>query len=172
MTERALLLVLPGSDGESLPGRDEIVGLLRERNFAIVGEKSRTLSAEEAHSFYAEHDGTAQYAPLVAAIRAGPVAAFALELPNAVAALSELVAANPMNGLHVAPPADVARELKFFFPEGAREVAQGDRRRAGGGAGLGRWGAPAALERAPESLALHFSFSASSQLRPAPARRD
>lgn len=115
MSSRVLLLVLPSGEA---PEAESVVAALRKRNFAILGLKTLSISAEDAQAFYAKHDGTALFAPLVAAITAGPLVAFALELPNATAVLNELIAAEGMSSLHVSPPADVSRELKFFFPEG------------------------------------------------------
>ncbi|KAJ1633248.1 nucleoside diphosphate kinase [Pavlovales sp. CCMP2436] len=118
MLGSALLICLPGDAGEA-PAADGVATALREKDFAIR-QKMVTLSVEEAAAFYAEHDGTAQFAQLVAALSRGPLVAFALELPGAAAALAALgstPAFAPPLAYHISPPADVQRELKFFFPE-------------------------------------------------------
>lgn len=163
---RSLVLILPG--GAEPPDAEGLLAALRERNFAILGKKTLTLSAEDAAAFYAEHDGMPAFAPLVAAITAGPLVALALELPNASAVLEEVVALDGLPKLHVSPLADVPRELKFFFPEGqcarssvdtavpcgARSLAVPSRVRAH------------ARQRAPASPPLRLRHAQSSRARP------
>lgn len=87
--ERTLVLVKPDGVQRGLIG--EIVGRFERKGLKVVGIRLLTVSRALAEEHYAVHAERHFYADLVDFITSGPVAALALEGPDAVAAVRRMV---------------------------------------------------------------------------------
>ncbi len=87
--ERTLVLVKPDGVQRGLIG--EIVGRFERKGLKIVGLRLLHVPRELAERHYAVHGGKHFYASLVEFITSGPVAAVALEGPDAIATVRRLV---------------------------------------------------------------------------------
>jgi nucleoside-diphosphate kinase len=93
--ERTLVLVKPDGVQRGLIG--EIIGRFERKGLKVVGLRLLTVPQEMAERHYAVHAGKHFYAGLVEFITAGPVAAIALEGPDAIATVRRLVGATMPN---------------------------------------------------------------------------
>jgi nucleoside-diphosphate kinase len=93
--ERTLVLVKPDGVQRGLIG--EILGRLERKGLKVVGLRFLTVPREMAEQHYAVHAGKHFYAGLVEFINSGPVAAVAVEGPDAVAVVRKLVGATMPN---------------------------------------------------------------------------
>lgn len=133
--ETTLVLFKPDALHRGLVGR--ILSRFEDKGLQIVGLRMMTMSPELAARHYAEHVGKPFYAGLVAFMTASPLVALALRGPQAVATVRKLMGktfgleAEPgtlrgdfgcsksFNLLHGSDsPANAARELALFFPDG------------------------------------------------------
>jgi nucleoside-diphosphate kinase len=87
--ERTLVLVKPDGVQRGLIG--DIIGRFERKGLKVVGLRLLTVSQEMAERHYAVHLGKHFYAGLVEFITSGPVAAVALEGPDAIAVVRRLV---------------------------------------------------------------------------------
>jgi nucleoside-diphosphate kinase len=87
--ERTLVLVKPDGVQRGLIG--EILGRFERKGLKVVGLRLLTVSREMAERHYAVHAGKHFYDGLVEFITSGPVAAIALEGPDAIATVRRLV---------------------------------------------------------------------------------
>jgi len=87
--ERTLVLVKPDGVQRGLIG--EIIGRFERKGLKVVGLRLLGVPREMAERHYAVHAGRHFYAGLVEFITAGPVAAIALEGPDAIATVRRLV---------------------------------------------------------------------------------
>ena len=87
--ERTLVLVKPDGVQRGLIG--EILARFERKGLKVVGLRLLTVPREMAERHYAVHAGKPFYAGLVEFITSGPVAAFALEGPDAIATVRRLV---------------------------------------------------------------------------------
>lgn len=87
--ERTLVLVKPDGVQRGLVG--EILSRFERKGLKVVGLRLLTVSREMAERHYAVHAGKHFYAGLVEFITSGPVAAIALEGPDAIATVRRLV---------------------------------------------------------------------------------
>ena len=87
--ERTLVLVKPDGVQRGLIG--DIIGRFERKGFKVVGLRLLWVPREMAERHYAVHAGKHFYAGLVEFITAGPVAAVALEGPDAIATVRRLV---------------------------------------------------------------------------------
>ena len=87
--ERTLVLIKPDGLQRGLVG--EIVGRFERKGLKLVGLRMLDVSRALAERHYAVHEGKHFYAGLVDFITAGPVAAVALEGPDAVATVRRMV---------------------------------------------------------------------------------
>lgn len=87
--ERTLVLVKPDGVQRGLIG--DILGRFERKGLKVVGLRLLTVPREMAERHYAVHAGKHFYAGLVEFITSGPVAAFALEGPDAIATVRRLV---------------------------------------------------------------------------------
>jgi nucleoside-diphosphate kinase len=87
--ERTLVLIKPDGVQRGLVG--EIVGRFERKGLKLVGLRMLDVSGELAERHYAVHAGKHFYAGLVEFITSGPVAAVALEGPDAIAVVRRLV---------------------------------------------------------------------------------
>jgi nucleoside-diphosphate kinase len=93
--ERTLVLVKPDGVQRGLIG--EIIGRFERKGLKVVGLRLLTVPQEMSERHYAVHAGKHFYAGLVEFITAGPVAAIALEGPDAIATVRRLVGATMPN---------------------------------------------------------------------------
>jgi nucleoside-diphosphate kinase len=87
--ERTLVLVKPDGVQRGLIG--EIIGRFERKGLKVVGLRLLTVPRDMAEEHYAVHAGKHFYAGLVEFITSGPVAAVALEGPDAIATVRRLV---------------------------------------------------------------------------------
>jgi nucleoside-diphosphate kinase len=87
--QRTLVLAKPDAVQRGLIG--EIIGRFERKGLKIVGLRLVDVSREMAEEHYAVHAGKHFYAGLVDFITSGPVAAFALEGPDAIAVVRRMV---------------------------------------------------------------------------------
>jgi nucleoside-diphosphate kinase len=87
--ERTLVLIKPDGVQRGLVG--EIVGRFERKGLKLVGLRMLDVSRELAERHYAVHAGKHFYAGLVEFITSGPVAAVALEGPDAIATVRRMV---------------------------------------------------------------------------------
>jgi nucleoside-diphosphate kinase len=87
--ERTLVLVKPDGVQRGLIG--EIIGRFERKGLKVVGLRLLDVPREMAERHYAVHAGKHFYDGLVEFITAGPVAAVALEGPDAIATVRRLV---------------------------------------------------------------------------------
>jgi nucleoside-diphosphate kinase len=87
--ERTLVLVKPDGVQRGLIG--EILGRFERKGLKVVGLRLLTVPREMAERHYAVHAGKHFYDGLVEFITSGPVAAIALEGPDAIATVRRLV---------------------------------------------------------------------------------
>jgi nucleoside-diphosphate kinase len=93
--ERTLVLVKPDGVQRGLIG--EIIGRFERKGLKVAGLRLLTVPQEMAERHYEVHAGKHFYAGLVEFITAGPVAAIALEGPDAIATVRRLVGATMPN---------------------------------------------------------------------------
>ena len=87
--ERTLVLVKPDGVQRGLIG--EIVARFERKGLKVVGLRMLDVSRSLAERHYAVHAGKHFYPDLVAFITSGPVAAVALEGPDAIATVRRMV---------------------------------------------------------------------------------
>ncbi|MCC6618618.1 MAG: nucleoside-diphosphate kinase [Chloroflexi bacterium] len=87
--ERTLVLAKPDAVQRGLIG--EIIGRFERKGLKVVGLKLVSVSRELAETHYAVHAGKPFYPGLVEFITSGPVAALALEGPDAIAVVRRMV---------------------------------------------------------------------------------
>ena len=87
--ERTLVLVKPDGVQRGLVG--EIVARFERKGLKVVGLRLMQVEPELAERHYAVHAGKHFYAGLIEFITSGPVAAVALEGPDAIATVRRMV---------------------------------------------------------------------------------
>jgi len=87
--ERTLVLVKPDGVQRALVG--EIIGRFERKGLKLVGLRMLDVSRDLAQRHYAVHAGKHFYEGLVEFITSGPVAAVALEGPDAIATVRRMV---------------------------------------------------------------------------------
>ena len=134
--QRTLVLAKPDAVQRGLIG--EIIGRFERKGLKVVGLRLLTVPREMAERHYAVHAGKHFYDGLVEFITSGPVAAIALEGPDAIAVVRLMVGktmpneAEPgtirgdlgvsglRNLIHASDAPDTARaELDLWFGSGA-----------------------------------------------------
>jgi nucleoside-diphosphate kinase len=114
----------------------QIITMITEAGFRILGMKMVSLSQRDAERFYEVHRERGFYADLVQFMSSGPVVAIALEKENAIADYRKLIgatdpaeaeegtvrrrfaASKSENAVHGSDSAENGRvEVAFFFPE-------------------------------------------------------
>ncbi len=93
--ERTLVIVKPDGVQRGLIG--EIISRLEQKGCKVVGLRMLEVSRDLAERHYAVHVGKHFYAGLVEFITSGPVAAVAVEGPDAIATVRRLVGATMPN---------------------------------------------------------------------------
>ncbi|MBV9404446.1 MAG: nucleoside-diphosphate kinase [Acidobacteriaceae bacterium] len=94
--ERTFAIIKPDAVASGHTG--EILTLIEQNGFRVVGMKMRRLSKAEAEAFYEVHKERPFYGGLVKFMTEGPVVVLALERENAIAKWREVMGAtNPAN---------------------------------------------------------------------------
>lgn len=76
--------VRPLQNLASVPERQVIHSLIKEKQFQIECQQFKLLSLEEAETFYSEHKGKFFYQRLISFITSGPLEILVLKAPNAI----------------------------------------------------------------------------------------
>jgi len=132
MIERTFSIIKPDAVAGGHAG--EILAMLEEAGFRLLGCRMLRMRKEQAREFYAVHRGKSFYDSLVEFMTEGPVIVLALEREDAIAKLREVMGAtNPANAaegtirkrfaaniernaIHGSDAPETARaELAFFF---------------------------------------------------------
>src|SRR5437764_992362 len=131
--QRTLAIIKPDAVKKNATG--EIVTLILQNKFSIIGMKMLQLTQEQAEGFYAVHAGKPFFASLTKFMASGPCVVLALEKEeNAIASWRKLMGAtNPANAeegtvrkrfaasieanaVHGSDAEDTARfEISYFF---------------------------------------------------------
>ena len=133
--ERTLCIIKPDAVAKKAVGN--IIGMLEEEGFDILGLRMMRLSLDDAMAFYIVHKDRPFYHSLASFMVSGPVIAMVLEKENAIADLRELMGATDSkkakegtirarygtdierNAVHGSDSPDSARfEIPFFFSQG------------------------------------------------------
>jgi nucleoside-diphosphate kinase len=133
-TERTLAIIKPDAIAAGQAG--EILSIIQQNGFKILGMKLQRLSEREAQGFYAVHRGKPFFNSLVAFMSEGPVIVMALEREDAIRKWRDVMGAtNPANAaegtirkrfaqsierncVHGSDaPETAAVEVHFFFSE-------------------------------------------------------
>lgn len=94
MIQQTLCLIKPDATKRHLIGK--ILSHLEDAGLAIKALKKIQLTQEQAEGFYAEHQGKAFFAPLIAFMISAPIVAVVLEGENAISRYRDLMGAtNP-----------------------------------------------------------------------------
>ena len=130
--QRTLAIVKPDAVAKGAAG--DIIAIIEQNGFRVIGLKMLHLKKAQASAFYAVHVGKPFFDSLSAFMTSGPVVVLALEKANAIADWRKLMGAtNPANAeagtirkkhaesiernaVHGSDAEDTARfELSFFF---------------------------------------------------------
>jgi nucleoside-diphosphate kinase len=130
--QRTFSIVKPDAVRKNATG--DILRMLEEKGFRILGMKMLEINQKQAEGFYAVHAGKPFFDSLTKFMSSGPIVVLALEKENAIADLRELMGAtNPANAkegtirkkwasniennaIHGSDAEDTARfELSYFF---------------------------------------------------------
>jgi nucleoside-diphosphate kinase len=94
--ERTLGIIKPDAVAKGHTG--EILTIIEQSGFRIIGMKMRRISKQEAEAFYAVHAARPFFSGLVTFMTEGPVVVLAMERENAIAKWREVMGAtNPAN---------------------------------------------------------------------------
>ena len=132
--ERTFVLIKPGAVARGLVGT--VLARFETRGFRIRAMKYLQVSRELAEQHYEEHREKDFFGELVSSITSGPVAAFVLEGPEAIAVVRRMMGStNPMAaepgtirgdyGLEIVAnvvhgsdgPASAERETRLYFSD-------------------------------------------------------
>lgn len=130
--QRTFSIIKP--DAVAKGGTGDIIHILQENGFRIIGLKMVEINKAQAEGFYAVHAGRPFFDSLTTFMSSGPIVVLALEKNNAIADLRKLMGAtNPANAeagtirkkwaeniernaIHGSDADDTARfELSYFF---------------------------------------------------------
>jgi len=142
--ERTLVLVKPDGVQRGLIG--EIVSRLERKGFKVVGMRLLEVSRPMAERHYAVHVGKHFYAGLVDFITSGPVAAVAVEGPDAIATVRRLV------GRTMPSEADPGTIRGDLGVSGLRNLIHASDAPETAAAELALWFGPAALVDYPRAI--------------------
>ena len=120
---------------DGYPRREEIVSLLQDLGFSVLGRRDASMERAGTEEFYAEHKGKAFYDDLIQFMTSGPVLLLHLEAADGIARLRKIIGCSDpakaeqgtirqkfgsggmINAIHASDsPASAKRELQMFFP--------------------------------------------------------
>ncbi|HXS95832.1 MAG TPA: nucleoside-diphosphate kinase [Candidatus Limnocylindrales bacterium] len=132
MTERTFSIIKPDAVADNQAG--QILAMLQEAGFKVLGLKMTRLTDAQAQGFYAVHKERPFFSGLVKFMTEGPIVVMALERDDAIKKLREVMGAtNPANAaegtirkkfaanierncIHGSDAPETAeQELRFFF---------------------------------------------------------
>jgi len=117
-TERTLAIIKPDAVQRRLIG--EIIGRFERKGLRIVALKLIHIDRSLAERHYAVHKGKPFYEPLLEFITSSPVVVLALEGPQAVKALRNMMGAtNPLDAAPGSIRGDYATEITFNLVHGS-----------------------------------------------------
>lgn len=117
-SERTLAIIKPDAVQRRLVG--EIVGRFERKGLRIAALKMIDIDRSLAERHYAVHKGKPFYEPLLEFITAGPVVVLALEGPQAVKALRNMMGStNPLDAAPGSIRGDYATEITFNLVHGS-----------------------------------------------------
>jgi nucleoside-diphosphate kinase len=117
-TERTLAIIKPDAVQRCLVG--EIVGRFERKGLRIVAMKMLDIDRSLAERHYAVHKGKPFYAALLDFITSGPAVVVALEGPQAIKALRNMMGAtNPLDATPGSIRGDYATEITFNLVHGS-----------------------------------------------------
>ena len=94
--QRTFSIVKPDAVAKNATG--DILRMIQEKGFRIVGLRMVTISKQQAEGFYAVHASRPFFDSLTTFMSSGPIVVMALEKENAIADLRKLMGApNPAN---------------------------------------------------------------------------
>jgi nucleoside-diphosphate kinase len=130
--QRTFSIIKPDAVAKGATG--DIIHMLQEKGFRIIGMKMLEITKHQAEGFYAVHASRPFFDSLTTFMSSGPIVVLALEKNNAIADLRKLMGAtNPANAdagtirkkwadniernaIHGSDADDTARfELSYFF---------------------------------------------------------
>jgi nucleoside-diphosphate kinase len=125
-TERTLVLVKPDGVRRGLAG--EVISRLEKKGLTLVAMDLRTLPKESAEAHYAEHAERPFFGELVEFITGGPLVALAVEGPNAVAGVRNMMGAtNPVEATPGSLRGDYGLEIGQNLVHSSDSVESGTR---------------------------------------------
>jgi nucleoside-diphosphate kinase len=117
-TERTLAIIKPDAVQRRLIG--EIVGRFERKGLRILGLKMIQIDRPLAERHYAVHKGKPFYDSLLEFITSGPAVVLALEGPQAIQALRNMMGAtNPLEAAPGSIRGDYATEITFNLVHGS-----------------------------------------------------
>jgi nucleoside-diphosphate kinase len=130
--QRTFTIIKPDSVAKGAAG--EIIAIIQEQGFRIIGMKMLHITKSQAEGFYAVHAGKPFFESLTNFMSSGPIVVMALEKENAIADLRHLMGATDpakaadgtirkrfaqnieRNAIHGSDADDTARfEVSYFF---------------------------------------------------------
>ncbi|HET9183319.1 MAG TPA: nucleoside-diphosphate kinase [Candidatus Angelobacter sp.] len=130
--QRTFSIIKPDAVAKGATG--DILRMIQEQGFRIIGMKMLEINKDQAEGFYAVHAGRPFFGSLTTFMSSGPIVVLALEKNNAIADLRKLMGStNPANAepgtirkkwaeniernaIHGSDADDTARfELSYFF---------------------------------------------------------
>jgi nucleoside-diphosphate kinase len=130
--QRTFSIIKPDAVKKAAIG--DILGMMQQSGFHIIGMKMVEITKEQAEGFYAVHVNRPFFASLTQFMSSGPIVVLALEKENAIADLRKLMGATDpakaeagtirkkhassieANAIHGSDAEDTARfELSYFF---------------------------------------------------------
>ena len=117
-TERTLAIIKPDAVQRRLIG--EIIGRFERKGLHIVALKTIQIDRSLAEKHYAVHKGKPFYEDLIAFITSSPVVVLALQGPQAIKALRNMMGAtNPLDATPGSIRGDYATEITFNLVHGS-----------------------------------------------------
>lgn len=124
--ERTFVMVKPGAVARGLVG--EVVGRFERKGLKVRAMKMLQMDESLAGEHYAEHREKPFFGELIDAITSGPVVAFVLEGPEAVATARKMMGAtNPLEAEPGTIRGDLATEIEANVVHGSDSLQSAER---------------------------------------------
>ncbi|HET9030362.1 MAG TPA: nucleoside-diphosphate kinase [Candidatus Aquilonibacter sp.] len=124
--ETTLILCKPDAVSRGLVG--EIISRIERRGYVITAMKLEQITGDKAREHYGEHKDKPFFGDLVSFITSGPLVAMAVEGPNAVEGMRQLIGAtNPLSAAPGSIRADFAQTIGFNLVHGSDSKASAER---------------------------------------------
>lgn len=143
-TEQTFVMIKPDGVQRLLVG--EIIARFERRGLKLIGMKMLSVSEALAAEHYRDHQGKPFFPSLIEFVRSGPVVALALEGPEAIARVRQMMGAlDPAESTPGSIRGDYAIERQMNLVHGSDSPASAARE-------LSLWFAPEELQQYPRSL--------------------